>query len=806
MQDAGSSEFEPEETQPGANTNSAARTDLIEFSVPVIWNGSTLGDVNVRISRDGSVALYDKAAFLALLDPYLSEDGSATIEANLPSDFFVTAEQLAALGIASAFSLSRLEVEIDRIDPRVLSRRRINAATDIRNNQPPTVQQAGFSSYLNVGMDLRYTSGDLGNGIERPDIFAFGTTRMGRFGLQYEGGVVETQESYELYRRAVTGVYDIEEKNLRISAGDIRAQIPGLLRFAELGGVGIERRRQIFDPFIPILRLDGRQVRIDTPSTIEIRSGGATYRTIEADPGVYDLDDLPLQYGVNDIEVIVRDAAGREQVTDYNFFYDPIDLDVGDYEYGAYFGLLSEAGGLNRTYSSDLLASGFYRKAFTSTFSAGASIQASENTQAAAIQARIIPAASIGAFDVDLAASNSEVGTGYAARAGWRFGRNRLGNARQFSVLLDYESANYRLPATTSFSFNQSRFSATASATQSIGPKLFLSAGATYLKRGPTSRTTAFTNGTYLLSDVIRATFGVEYGEGDNQPAFGVRAGLSIFFGARSRAEVLGRSRVDLLRASYTRVADDTVGSLGYDASVQTFAGNSLADASARYVGNRFEGNVRVSTGGPSIGNFTDQQTVQLQLGTSLAFADGTFGIGRPIEDAFVLIKPHPTLEDGGLVVGRGLRDGTYEAKSGTFGAAVANQIQGYQLEEILYDAASVAVGYDVGDGVERVDIPTGAGAVVTVGSDRFVSAIGTLLLGAEPAKLATGTINEIDDPGFTRQSFFTNSAGRFAILGLAPGKSYRVELRSGRSFEINVPEDNTGLLRLDELNLGESE
>ena len=108
-----------------------------------------------------------------------------------------------------------------------------------------------------------------------------------------------------------------------------------------------------------------------------------------------------------------------------------------------------------------------------------------------------------------------------------------------------------------------------------------------------------------------------------------------------------------------------------------------------------------------------------------------------------------------------------------------------------------------VGDGTARVEPRFRSGYKIVVGNSRFVSAVGTLTVGGAQAELWSGTITSVDDEGFEPMPFFTNSRGRFGIIGLAPGKTYRGAIsREGREFEISVPEDNAGLLRLDEVDL----
>src|SRR3546814_19874121 len=102
-----------------------------------------------------------------------------------------------------------------------------------------------------------------------------------------------------------------------------------MLRTPFIGGVAVEKSRRTFDPFAPTLNLGGRQIFVASPSTVEVLVNGAPYQTLDLQPGTYSLDDLPIQIGSNDIQLVVRAAAGRGQVTAFDSFFSPIDLSPG---------------------------------------------------------------------------------------------------------------------------------------------------------------------------------------------------------------------------------------------------------------------------------------------------------------------------------------------------------------------------------------------------------------------------------------------------------------------------------------------
>jgi outer membrane usher protein len=152
------------------------------------------------------------------------------------------------------------------------------------------------------------------------------------------------------------------------------------------------------------------------------------------------------------------------------------------------------------------------------------------------------------------------------------------------------------------------------------------------------------------------------------------------------------------------------------------------------------------------------------------------------------------------VIVGDTLEGGQYTSRSGGFGPALSNILTSYVNQSVRYDAIDAPPGYDIGDGILRVRPTYKSGYAIEVGSTNFVSALGRLVGNQGKAiALMSGHLRPADQPEAEPELFFTNSVGRFAIQGLEPGKSYRVELFSTprTGFEFTVPADNAGLLDL---------
>lgn len=775
----------------------------ISFSVPLIYDRRVLGDVMLELKPDGE-PLFETASLQQQIAPLLNEDGKQRLAEALDGQTFVTSNDLSATQIEIRFDQTRLEIVVDRIKGEYRPTGTLGQALPNRSQLTlPTSEPADFSAYMNFNTNLEYSERD---GAQKPEVFIFGAARFQNVVLEVDGALSDQFEGqYKFYRRSVRAVYDQPEQYRRFSAGDLRLSSIPLLRTPFIGGVAVEKSRQIFNPFQPITRLGGREVFLDSRSTVDVLINGGQYQTFELDAGRYDLANLPLQVGSNDVQLRIRDSAGREQTIDLDYFFEPLDLEVGEEEYTAGIGVIARNLSFEPSYSDDPVFTGSYRRGISENLVLGGATQISEALQLIAGEMTIVPQIVPGVFDVQAAVSRGG-GTGFAARAGYRIRiGNSFSNRKQFSLTVDYESANYQtvgdiIPS----SFNLLTLS--ASYTQSFTERTYASTGLNHSRRGGglADRTSAYLDIIHRLNDRLRLTAGIEYGDDDfSNDNFGVRIGISYVFGGDHRVNADYRSRTATTRATVSRGSDNGVGSIGYDLSFSDSQGQTSADASLDYVGNRFQARASVFTDGNNLGNIGDEPRARLQFGTSIAFADGAFGVGRPISDSFAIVKPHPSLKGRNVISGRSLSDNEYSARSGALGAAVQSDLSSYSGQSVQFDVDSLEPGYDIGDGVVYVDPAFHSGYKVIVGNDRYVSALGTLLADGLPVMLVSGKITSEDDEGFEPMPFFTNSIGRFGIVGLAPGKSYQVTVDSlGRMFTITVPAENDGLFRIGELDL----
>lgn len=767
----------------------------VVLQLPLIREGRPAADITAQVSPDGNI-LYERESITLAMRTLIDSTKFARFIESLPDDRLVAPAQLVDAGLTLRYNPSRLEVVIERLDPSLVSLSVLG--TPLSSNEIPiTIDPEEFSAYLNIIGDIRVTDFEA---LEEPGAVLVGAVRIQNLVLEFDGGYdPQLTGGSGLYRRQARAVYDERDKARRWTAGDLQLFGGNLLGGALIGGVALERGRRIFTGLAPVQPLGIQQLLIERDATIEVFVDGQQAETLQVTAGPYEVGALISRYGGRDVELFVTDVSGRRQVAGLDTFFDPSDLARGESEYSLGVGFVARDFRAQPIYGGMPAFSGYYRRGMSNRLVLGGALQVSEDLQTAAIELIATPNAIPGRFEIGAAISTAD-NFGYAARGAYSVFLNRGPHARQLSLSADFRSSSFAT-LVDQIGFRRSEtLNVTGSFSQSLSEKTTLLAGFNLFRREdlPTTRR-AFVDVVHRFEN-IRVTAGVEYGSGIFEKDFGVRVAVSVPLGGRSRVQASYNSRRDDFRAFASRAQNDQVGSWGYDVGVGRTADNAIADGTISYVGNRFFTRLSASTAGPNLSNINDRQFARLQIGTSLAYAGGSLAIGRPIADSFVIADPHPALAEEQVIIGQSVHEQGYQAVSGAFGPALGSRLSSYSRQNVIYDLLAGAGGYDIGPGIHRVDPPYRSGYKIVVGTDATVTAFGVLNLPSGRAELVSGTITGIDDPDFLPQPFFTNSVGRYAIIGLRPGRAYEVTLFDPvATFRIDVPDDSDPLLRLGE-------
>jgi outer membrane usher protein len=777
----------------------------INMTVPLMYRDRSLGDMDVRLTFDDRL-LVESKAFGLMIGPLLNDATRSELAQVLAAEEAFSPDDLERVGVALVYDPASLAVVVLNIEAARRAPVQLFAPPS-QQDEVPDLKPAGFSAYLNINAFQLWNWDRSEN--KTPSLNLNGAARLG--GVVFEGDVAlrpdneNMSNGYRFERNYARLVYDEPTHFRRWILGDLTPEVRGQQGFVQLGGLGVVRGRQRFNEFRSAILQGNRQLLLQQDSTVRIMRNGVLYQEVQLDAGSYDLSSLPLINGSNDVSIEIRDGAGRVQSINYEAYLDPIDLEPGDYEYAAYIGPIGGRFGGSPKYNGPLAFTGYFRKAFLDRPAIGIGLQLSKEVQNLTGQTQfVVGNGSRLLLDGGLSRSKP-AGAGFAAGVAYDQIIDRSGLVDSFSLRADYLSRNYSTLGNPT-PVNSTMSSITAQYGRTVTRELNLVLTGSYVvqrDRGDSYRFTAQAN--YRISPKWSIRTGVEY---SHTPSFasarGFGASVALVFqpNYRTRAEARYDSSIDSGSLSYLRAGSGRLDSFGYGATVNRDGDYINASSFVDYTGNRFDASASHSVAGRSFGSIGNENRSTLRVGTTLAFADGALAFGRRISDSFAILEPHRTLKKHTVVAGDSIEDNSYLSASGPLGGALNNGLSSYVPQSIQYDVKDPPPGYDIGPGVYRVKPGYRSGYRVTIGTDAFVTAMGTFVAGSEEgAKFLGGRVVAISETGIEPVPFFTNSIGRFAVGGLRPGVRYRVEsYQSGATvplFEFSVPTDNSGLLNL---------
>lgn len=777
----------------------------VPMTVPLNFNERILGEVPILLTADDQIFI-ESAGFIELLTPLLTSEAQASLEGLLAGRDRFLPGAIEPIGIGLDYDPNLLSLLLLRVRPEL---RAVESLFASGAREEPGLPPNDFAAHLNgtTAISRRESTNDF----DDPSFYLDGAVNWRN--LVFEANVQGREDfgtgDYEVFRRYARFVFDQPQSYRRWYLGDLDPQIRMRQGFVDLGGIGMDRQRRRFDPYRYAVLQGDRQLLLSDDATVSVYRNGALLREFRLDAGQYDLSQLPLETGSNDLEIVVEDATGVVQTLNYSSYLDPIDLEPGDYEYAAYLGVIAPPTFGDPDYSDGELAfTGFFRKAFVNRPALGVGLQASGDAQMISAQSQLVlPNGS--RLQGEGAASHSELGgEGYAASLQYNMVISREDRLDGLVFQAEYTSEDFATIADPrganpiSWSFN-------GQYTTSFTNNLFAQLSGSYnVGRGITSDSYRLgASATYQFSPEWSVRGGVDYVKfASTSTRDGVGFSISLVWrpGRQHRANVRYDSRTNSASASYVKSPTGAVGSFGYAVQADYSDGPVNLSGSGNYIGNRFDAGLSHVMYGRDFENIGDEQVTTLRVGSALAFTGGRFGIGRRVGDSFALMYPHESLEGRSVVVGESVQGGYY-AKSGAFGSALNGYLGSYVNNSIYYDVEDVPTGYDIGDGVVIVHPRYRSGYDIEVGSSAYVSALGTVQsLSGAPVGLASGNIYDLTDPEAPSELFFTNSVGRFAIQSLTPGRQYRVELNTSppSQFEFEVPADSPGLLDLETIRL----
>jgi outer membrane usher protein len=773
--------FHPAVAHEADTVTPRAATTSTHFPIPCVLDGTDLGEIDGALTSTNELLSIDGAQLLEWLKPVLTPPAWSRLNQSLTADKRLEAPAIAAAGIGLEYDAAKLEIRFS-IPPEI--RRRVElrlGAAGPRHAVAPPLEAASISGYLNLRAGQEYlNNGDRGPSGWQPLVldvdgaFGFLNTVVEGVATYRDGTGVQPGAGAGWSRGDVRLVHDFPENRLRVTAGDINYGLDGFQSFQRAGGITFGRDFGL-QPYRSSAPIGSTTLLVDRRSTVDVTVNGQLVASLNLGPGQYNVRDFPFASGANDIALRVRDDVGRVQTINFPFVYDSTVLGAGEHDFQYAFGFTATPTWRGRSYdTSRPVGSMYHAVGITDQFTVGLNLQGGTTIQTGGVEARL--ATALGIFRLDAAGSRTQgLSNGYGLRLTYRYvepgGERSVGRSLEFS-------GTYRSPTFATLGIGAPNNPVAADlgvryGQRLIGP-LYGSVGYSY-QRGrqgtPDSQEVDASLTTAIAKNVSAYLLASH-----SKPAFG-KTQERIFLAVSWFPQNSGHS---LTVTEDTHAHDTqlqwhyapahTVDAFEGDAVVERNSAENVLRGELDYTGYRFTAGVsQNSTIERSDLGMTQHRTA-LSFGTALAFADGHFGVSRPISDSFVIVTPHESLAHHRVEVNP--FGAVPDARTDFLGSAVLPDLVSYYRYQVLLAAADLPEGLDLGRDFYIVQpryrsgsvIPAGTGATVLLETTLFDAA-------AQPMGLELGTITLDDVAGQPTIDFFTNRDGRLRVAGIHTGR-----------------------------------
>lgn len=745
----------------------------LAIAIGLALETTALAAAAARAPLDLKVAGVDRGVVIALVlddDVWIPADDLSKAGIKFPhgavrsvaGEAYVSLKALAP-AVTYAYDVATLSVDVRIVTAGAIATRGTHADLSTANlqTQQPTTVTSGFLGYDLIESVAKSASGQLGGFFE-----AGFSESAGRF------DATNDLDSTGFHRGLYAFTFDNDQSMSTVVLGDSLADTSNPLSSnVVIGGLTVSRNFSLQPDFIryPTAGFSGTAL---SPAQADIYVNGGLYRTVQLQPGPFQLQDLNLPVGMNVTQIVLHDAFGN--VTQFGaapFYSAQTVLAKGVTSYNYQLGFVR----LNPFGSDDvygpLATVGFYRLGVTSSVTAGGAFEASPGIVdgGPSFSART----GFGQFDVAASLSDTRGVTGNAEDAAYSYINGRI--SAQATLLLqtsDYatialpitsdratvataESFEYRFSPRTSVSLAHAdtHNRVTGPSDQTIGSVNFQSGG-----QGTWTLSLERNRGSFLTLNPIARE--------QNNWATGIGYQVNVGRTGYLQVQTSAGNGQGLTAVSYSQSAANSPGQVGYTATAQSGEGDRSFFESAQYRANNFDvlEQATDATGGTS---------ASFGVSGAVAFFNQGIFFTSPLQDGYGLVH---VSGPSGLPVSLG---GTVQGTTDDRGYIVVPGMTPYIDNRVEVGGLDTLPEYQI-DSSEKIAVPRNDSATaLDFDVSKVQLFVGTVVLRrGEKALAPSYGVFEIVGVGGTYSSDIGEN-GEFFFESIKPGK-YRGTIRYG--------------------------
>lgn len=780
-------------------TQTADRFFPIEL--PLVFNDRNIGDVKAQVSVQQAVII-NKSSLVEIIDEELNPALTDKVKAIPAQDGFVSLEAVQAEDIPLQYDPQNLWLTLN-IGYDQSRERDVDLSGERLIDRVAPIEPAMFSAGVNLNYSQTIINDTPDTNVDELQPFttvADGFFRVGKnmpLYLTYEYDYLEA-EGWE--RVDTTLFYDDQERAIRYAGGDLTPDTIGFQEPVFIGGASVERQYDEIQPFRRTIPGGRSQLVLDQRSEVQVFVNGVETQTLVLDPGRYDVRNFPLVDGLNEVELIVRDSAGREERLVYDFFSDTDLLGDNITEFSVAYGAVRTTEERQVKYDGPAVFSGFYREGVTPTMTFFTYTQASEE-QDGLFGAGINKGTVLGIFGIDLALDGDTPSDDYAAELSytWRSepGATDTATLSDQEFVLTFESTGDQFQPFLTEDVNQFDWELEGRYRTRLPYDVFSTVSAQH--QNARDEDTIENQQRFLVSfnklfGRVSATMTTEAERNDSDFENGqVFFSFNIPLGLRDTVRITADTDQNEITTEYARRLQDGADQYGARINARRSQDNRQLTTELEYEGNRFEAAIEHDVN-ENFATDTINRETTIDAGLGIGFADGHFAIGREALPGFLIAGRHPNISDK-KVTARQEGIDTPQAYAGLFGNALVPIRQDYSERSFEFEVNDLPRGYNLENAQANVKTDAFTGYYYRLGSDDNVTVFGELKNAeGEPVALVSGRLVPVDNPE-KNYTFFTNRTGRLVADSLASGE-YELYLTGQNSpfHKISIPKDTVGI------------
>ncbi|MGR5252557.1 fimbria/pilus outer membrane usher protein [Vibrio astriarenae] len=763
-----------------------------ELELPTQMDNAYIGDLIVQTDGTKIVGII-KTSLVDILTPYLTEQAISTLN-TMPN--ILSLNSLDEIGIAIIFNPQRLDIELT-VNNTLKKTHALYMGLDgiPKNYSSPTA--------WNLQNALNASSTTDNDSNHRHSIELNGGFNLG--GVEGINGIYalyvdQSDNSTNVYRGSSYLFIDKPEKPWRLSLGDITSNYSGHLSSLNLGGVNWRSSYSELQPYKTLRTSASQTFELQQSAEVEIFVNNSRAARTNLPPGRYDLNNLPLTSGSNEIRLEVTYISGETETLFFTQFYNNELLKPGITEYSLSIGVASDFSQDQYSYDSDPVMTGYIEHGLNDSWTLGGNVLTHKEGQIAGLS--VINGNRFGNIGLRLSSAlyqnESEFDNGWAASID--YSQQVWGSSDYPNLRVSLETLNQFTSTPWYEESYVTEDSIRLDYTWNIWDGLDWSISSSWVERAALyidmEGGRDVTIDSYLslrFNSFYIQTGAIHQSSNQNKDETIGYINVDYYFNHLSSGHRLTtsyNSRNKSYRAEVSRNANDYVGEFGYSLSGEHYELYDRANARFNYNANRWRGELngdwRSNTSGDN--SWAGRAT----LSSSITVSEQGWGIHRSSIGPQAIVKAHPTLGSSAIEIGNG-GAGNVQAIAYSNHSNIIRLTRAHDINAITYTSHDAPLGYDLGPG--RVDIRPGSLTthIIEVGSDASRTVIGTLLYpDGSPVSLFRG---QITAPNGESKILFTNRAGRFALEGMSSGL-YHIDINGYRG-EITIADDAPILIYL---------